>query len=159
MTPKRNPPAQKSPSLVMKSSQGYTAPSKKVPGDAHDMKQEIDLRTPEATVKTFARLLADGDMDRIAACFVDGADDLRDLRQIMQSNKDEPGMHAFRKTLESIGPPIEITDIKETQNGLAVTWLSTVKKPFTIGKGGKQRTWQAGDQFELDATLVMVDNK
>jgi RNA polymerase sigma factor (sigma-70 family) len=119
--------------------------------------KEIDLSSPKATITSFAKLLAAGDLDRMAECFIDGAEDLGDMREIMQS--DDPRFEEEKRVLESIGPPIEITDTREHENGLGVTWTFTVNKAFTIREGGTEIVWEAGDTFEMDARLVNVAGK
>jgi hypothetical protein len=58
----------------------------------------------------------------------------------------------MKLVFESIGPPVEVVGTAEEANGLSVTWLSTVKEEFSIGS----MTFQPGDMFELDATLVQI---
>jgi RNA polymerase sigma factor (sigma-70 family) len=121
--------------------------------------REIDLSSPEATITSFAKLLAAGDLDRMAECFTEGAEDLGDLREIMESG--HPRFEEMKRCLQSIGPPIEVTGIvpEEDGNGLAVTWEFTVNKAFTIREGGTEMVWEAGDTFEMDAQLVNVGGK
>lgn len=119
--------------------------------------KRIDLSSPEATVKSFAKLLAAGDLDRMAECFVPGADDLEDLLEILDSP--DPRLEEARRPLQSIGPPIEVTGIVEEENGLGVTWTFTVNEAFTIREGKTERIWEPGDTFEMDARLVNVADK
>jgi hypothetical protein len=119
--------------------------------------KEIDLSSPEATVTSFARLLAAGDLDRMAECFVPGADDLEDLLEILDSP--DPRLEEARRPLQSIGPPIEVTGIVEEENGLGVTWTFTVNEAFTIREGRTEMVWEQGDTFEMDARLVSVGDK
>lgn len=126
------------------------------PPDSADAK-EIDLTSPEATIKSFAKLLAAGDLDRMAECFVPGADDLEDLLEILDSP--DPRLEEMRRPLQSIGPPIEVTGIVEEENGLGVTWTFTVNKAFTIQEGRTEMVWEQGDTFEMDARLVNVADK
>ena len=119
--------------------------------------KEIDLSSPEATVKSFAKLLAAGDLDQMGECFTEGAEDLQDLREIMES--DHPRFEGMKQCLQSIGPPIEVTEIVEEGDGLAVTWKFTVNEAFTIREGRTEMVWESGDTFEMDARLVNVGDK
>jgi RNA polymerase sigma factor (sigma-70 family) len=126
------------------------------PQDSKDA-PKIDLSSPEATVTSFAKLLAAGDLDRMAECFVEEAEDLWELREIMESG--HPRFEQMKRCLQSIGPPIEVTGIVEEEDGLAVTWTFTVNEAFTIREGGTEMVWEAGDKFEMDARLVNVAGK
>jgi hypothetical protein len=59
------------------------------------------------------------------------------------------------QVLEYVGRQIEITEIIEDENGLAVRWLYTVKQAFTI----EGQSWDVGDTFEFDISLQEVDGK
>jgi RNA polymerase sigma factor (sigma-70 family) len=120
---------------------------------AEDQPPEIDLSSPKATVNTFVRLLEAGDMDKIAECFVEGADDLEDLRTIMEDP--DPKYDEIRQVFKSVGAPIEIFELQEDENGVWARWWYTVKKPFTI----EGHSWEVGDKFEFDITLEEVDGE
>ncbi len=109
------------------------------------------FHTPEATVSSFVQILSMGDMNQISKCFVEGAEDLDDLHRIMEDPQSEGDLQ-MKLVFESIGPPVEVIDTAEEANGLGVKWLSTVKREFSIGS----MTFQPGDKFELDATLVQI---
>ena len=65
----------------------------------------------------------------------------------------------MKQALESIVPPVEVIRSEEGANGLDVSWLFTVQKAFTIREGGSEMTWEPGDEFEMDARVVQVDDK
>ncbi len=117
----------------------------------------INLSTPELTIKSFANVLAAGDMERIAQCFADNAEDLESLRRIMKS--DDPKVARVKQKYQSIAPPIEIMNIESEHDGLKVTWLTTVKRPFTITERGIEKTYLPGDRYEMDSRLVKIDNQ
>ena len=62
---------------------------------------------------------------------------------------------------ESLGEPIEIVESVESvegvkgAEGIAVKWLSTVTREFSI----EGMVFRPGDKFPLDATLVEIDGQ
>ncbi len=116
----------------------------------------ISFNTPNETVTSFVSLLENGQIEQLSQCFVEGAEDATQLQEMLQNPKN-PGELEFNQCLKSIGSPVDITRQVEGSKGLEVTWLCTVKKPFAMGKGSM--SFQPGDKFELDATLVQVGNE
>jgi hypothetical protein len=110
--------------------------------------------TPAATVSSFVQILSMGDINQISKCFVEGAHDVENLRRIMEDPQDAEDLET-KVMLESIGPPVEVVSEVEEANSMGVTWLSTVKREFSIGS----MTYQPGDKFELDATLVQIGSE
>jgi hypothetical protein len=77
----------------------------------------------------------------------------------MVLDSSDPRFEEMRRCLQSIGPPVEVTDIVQDENGLGVTWTFTVNEAFTIREGGREMIWEQGDTFEMDAHLVNVQDK
>jgi len=113
-----------------------------------------NLSTPQATATTFAKALSSGSFAQIAACFEPGAEDLEDLRKIMQ-NPQSQAEKQMKQCFESIGPPAKIIDSTEETNGLDVNIQFTVNESFSVG----QKTFESGDSFELDMRLVQINNQ
>ncbi|MBE0536640.1 MAG: sigma-70 family RNA polymerase sigma factor [Phycisphaerae bacterium] len=113
-----------------------------------------DFTAPDRTVTSFVHAISSGDMARISQCFVEGADDIEDIRRIMEDPQDIEDVQ-MRMLLKSIGPPVEIVRTANEQNGLGVSWLSTIHTEFTLG----DMVFKPGDKFELDATLVEIDGQ
>ncbi len=109
------------------------------------------FHTPAATVSSFVQILSMGDINQISKCFVEGAHDVENLRRIMEDPQDAEDLE-MKVMFESIGSPVEVVSTVEEANGLSVKWLSTVKREFSIDS----KTYQPGDKFELDATLVQI---
>ncbi len=93
-------------------------------------------------------------MNQISKCFVEGAQDVENLRRVLEDPQDAEDLET-KVMLESIGPPIEIVKTVEERNGLGVIWLPTVHAEFTLG----DMTFIPGDKFELDATLVQIGDE
>jgi hypothetical protein len=110
--------------------------------------------TPEETVSSFVQVLSMRNMNQISKCFVEGAPDVENLRRVLEDPQDAEDLET-KVMLESIGSPVEVVSIAEGANGLSVTWLSTVKREFFIDS----MTYQPGDKFELDATLVQIESE
>jgi hypothetical protein len=111
----------------------------------------LNFSSPERTVSSFIRVLSGRDINQISKCFVEGAHDVENLRRIMEDPQDAEDLET-KVMLESIGPPVEVVSTVEEANGLSVKWLSTVKREFSIDS----MTYQPGEKFELDATLVQI---
>ena len=121
-------------------------------------KDPVDLSTPEASVASFTRLVATGDMEQLARCFIPGAEDLEDLRDILHNPASRRA--ELKEFFEAVDPnvPAKIIEVEvdpDLPNSRGVTWLVTLNKPFTH----KGQTWAAGDTFELDATLIQIDGE
>lgn len=113
----------------------------------------VRFNTPNDTVTSFITLLEYGQIEQLSQCFVVGAEDAIQLQEILQNPKNQ-GEIEFNQCLKSIGSPVDITRQVQGSRGLEVTWLCTVKSPFTMGGGSM--SFRPGDKFELDATLVQV---
>ncbi len=116
------------------------------------------FNTPDETVTSFVTMLENGLFDQLPECFVEGAPDAVQLQEMLQNPKN-PGELEFKQCLESIGSPVDVTKQVAGSKGLEVTWLCTVKKPFTMSEKGQIIPFQPGDRFELDATLVQVGSE
>jgi RNA polymerase sigma factor (sigma-70 family) len=122
-------------------------------GTSGESQVAVDLTSPDKTIESFAKILASGDFNRLAECFVPAATDYSDLMTIL--HQDRPELAQAKQAFTSIGEPVEITDITADDTGTHVKWLFTVKKPFTI----EGRPFKAGDKFEMDATVVETNGK
>ena len=115
------------------------------------------FNTPDETVTSFVTMLEHGLFDQLPECFVEGAEDANRLQQTIQNPKN-PQETEVKQCLESIGSPIEVTRQVQGSKGLEVTWLCTVKKPFTLG-GEQGLSFKSDDRFEFHATLVQVGSE
>jgi len=113
-----------------------------------------DFSAPDRTVSSFMQVVGGGDMSAIAGCFVEGAEDLNDLRRILTDPQDADEVQ-MKQVFESLGPPVEIVETAEEAAGLGVKWLSTVTREFSVGG----TVFREGDKFELDAKLVDIDGQ
>lgn len=116
----------------------------------------IRFDTPGNTVTAFVTLLEMGYPNQLSQCFVEGAEDAIQLQELLENPKNQ-GEIEFKQCLESLGSPVDITRQVQGSSGLEVTWLCTVNKPFTMNGGSM--SFQPGDKFELDATLVQVGSE
>jgi hypothetical protein len=123
---------------------------------ASDEDIEIKLTDPETTMDTFTELLVTDNLDQWKDCFTADSQALADLNRIMNSPQNQTE-HQLQDAFNSIGGPVETLDLTETENGLAITLLYTVYDPFTIDGEHQKQVWHKGDQFEVDAELVKID--
>jgi hypothetical protein len=113
--------------------------------------RDPDLSSPEATVISFTKAAARGEVDRAQACFLPGGVDYKDIRKVLEA---KPGTRSFemRQMLESLDlkAPMPIVSKSESQYGTKVVWRVTFKKAFKPAKGP---TFKPGATYDLDATL------
>lgn len=113
----------------------------------------VNLSDPQAAVDTFTELLITDQPDRWADCFITDSPAFADFYQVMtdpQNRQDRQLQNAFC----SIGQPVEILELLETETGLAVTLLCTVHTPFAMDSEREILTWERGDEFEIHLELV-----
>ena len=122
-------------------------------GGAEQQAVVVDLNSPQLTMASFAKILASGDFGKLSECFVNGSDNLTNLRQVLES--DSPENAELKQIFLSIGEPIEVTNVSSTNDGYDVTWVLTVRKQFTAGG----REYQPGTKFEMDTTVVENNGK
>jgi RNA polymerase sigma factor (sigma-70 family) len=122
--------------------------------------QSLDLSTPEATVRSFTRMIVSGDKKSVLACFVVGGTDYEDIQEILEPDPDSRTYQSklmMKEWMMSFDGDAEMPIIhkEETSNGTKIVWEVTFKRDFTAKWG----TFQAGETMELDATLKKVDGK
>jgi len=118
----------------------------------------IILTDPEETINTFTELLITDNMSSWADCFTPDSESFVNLSRIM-INPQTHAEHQLQNAFNSIGHPVETLELAETENGLAIKLMYTVYDSFTIEKDDETLTWQEGDQFEVNAELVLVDSE
>ncbi len=116
---------------------------------------QVGLADPEVTIDSFTELLISDNLDLWANCFTHNSQALVNLNRIMTNPRNEQEQQ-LQNAFNSIGQPVEVLEI---ENGLAMKLLYTVYDPFIIDKDNKKRTWQEGDQFEINVELVNVDEQ
>ena len=122
-------------------------------GGTAAQKDSVDLSGPDKTIESFSKLLSSGNLGRLSECFVPGAQDYLDIMRTLLGNNTEDAQGRF--VFSSIGEPIEITDVTSDETAVTVKWTFTVRRAFTI----EGKSFQPGDKFEMDATVVEVDGK
>lgn len=114
----------------------------------------LDLSSPEAAVRSFTRAIVSGNAEAVMACMLPGGTDYEDMQEILNADPDDPDQRSeyeMKLWLQSLDPDAEmpVTSTKETDRGTEIAWQVTFKKDVTAG----DRTFRAGDTFELDARL------
>jgi RNA polymerase sigma-70 factor (ECF subfamily) len=114
-----------------------------------------DLSSPEATVTSFTRAAATGNAELARACFSQQGWDYDDIWEVLTASPSSP-VYPMRQLLEAVdeNQPATIISQESTGNALEVAWRVTFKEPFTIQEKGSQQTFQRGDTFVLDGSLV-----
>lgn len=118
-----------------------------------EIPEPVNLSDPQAAVDTFTELLITDKSDRWADCFTTASPSFAVFYQVMtdpQNRQDRQLQNAFR----SIGQPVEILELLETETGLAVTLLCTVHTPFAMDGEREILTWEMGDEFEIHLELI-----
>jgi RNA polymerase sigma-70 factor (ECF subfamily) len=119
---------------------------------------EFRLADPEMTIDRFTELLVSDKLDLWKDCFVPDSQALTHLNRIMthpRSTEEEQIQTAFN----SIGQPVEIMELLESENGVTVTLLYTVYEPFSIDTNNETVMWNEGDLLEINFELVNVDEE
>jgi hypothetical protein len=115
---------------------------------------QLDLSSPEATVRSFSKAIASGDAESVMACFLPDGVDCEDMQKILNADPDDPmqqGEYQMKLWFRSLDPDAEMpmVSVEETEHGTSVVWLVTFKEDVTI----QGYTFHAGETQELDATL------
>jgi len=121
-----------------------------------DVPQESpDLSSPQATVTSFTRAAATGNAELARACFSPQGWDYDDIWEVLTASPSS-SMYPMRQLFEAVdeNQPAPIISQESKGNVLEVAWRVTFKEPFTIQEGGSQQTFQRGDTFVLDGSLV-----
>ena len=119
---------------------------------------EACLEDPEMTIDRFTELLVSDKLDLWKDCFVPDSQALKGLEGIMKnprSIEEEQIQIAFN----SIGQPVEIIELLESENGVTVTLLYTVYDPFSIDMNNELVMWNEGDLLDINIELVNIDNE
>lgn len=114
-----------------------------------------DLGSPQATVTSFTRAAATGNAELARACFSPQGVDYDDIWEVLTASPSS-SVYPMRLLLEAVdeNQPAPIISQEIKVNVVEVAWRVTFKKPFTIQEGGSQHTFQRGDTFVLDGSLV-----
>jgi hypothetical protein len=117
--------------------------------------QSLNLSSPQATVTSFTKAAATGNAGLARACFSPQGVDYDDIWEVLTAAPSSR-VYPMRELLESVDAdkPMPIISQEPKVNGLGVAWRVTFKKPFTIQEGGSEQTFQPGDTFVLDGSLV-----
>ncbi len=138
---------------------GQTKPPSEATADTRS--SQIDLSSPEATVRSFTRLMATGNAEAVMACFLPGGLDYQDMREILTADPSDPRQrdkYETRLWLQSFDPEAKmpIIETKQKADGVVeITWEVVFKKDLTM----EGQTFTAGQTMNLDASLVKSDGR
>ncbi len=115
---------------------------------------ELDLSSPEATVRSFIKAMASGDGDAALACFMPDGEDYGDMEEAINADPDDPAQrseYGVKMLFQSLDPEAEMPmlSVEETEHGTSVVWQVTFKSEFSI----EGHTFNAGDTMDFDGTL------
>jgi len=115
---------------------------------------QLDLSSPEATVRSFSKAIASGDAESVMACFLPGGVDYEDIQEMLYADPDDPEQqdeYQMKLVFLSLDPDAEMpmVSVEETEHATSVVWQVTFKKDLPM----EGHTFRAGDTWELDATL------
>ena len=156
-TPSHEPPQQ----TELVKTQPATLPDQSQDLAPADETPAFDLSTPEATVRSFTRVMIAGDADAVLACFVPNGEDYEDIQEILYADPSDPSQrdeYEMKLWVQSLDPDAEmpILDIREETDGVvSIDWEVTFKSDFTM----QGHTFTAGESVTLDAVLVKSDGK
>ena len=127
-----------------------------------DSSFQLDLSSPEATVRSFAKAWVRGDPESILACWLPTAGDYEDIRRgaYADPNSNDPQERQWaegKRFFQSLDPEADmpILSTKQTEDGgTAVTVRLTQKKEATMGG----QTLPAGTTHDVEMTLRRSGN-
>ncbi|MHC4587214.1 MAG: hypothetical protein ACYS3N_21995, partial [Planctomycetota bacterium] len=112
--------------------------------------KSVDRSTPEATVRSWTKAIATGNIKDALACMLPGGVDYGDVKEILNA---KPSSRKFfiKKIWQSIDTekPIRILGKQLIEDRASIGWEFYIKEDFTI----EGRTVKRGKSFEYDAGL------
>jgi hypothetical protein len=110
----------------------------------------VDRSSPEATVRSWTKAVATGNVEDAMACMLPGGADYGDVKEIL-SAKPTSRKFFFRKMWESIDTdkPIKILGKELIEDEADIGWEFYFKEDFAV----PGRRYKRGDAFEFDASL------
>jgi RNA polymerase sigma factor (sigma-70 family) len=121
-------------------------------GVARGPEFELDLSSPEATVRSFIRAIATGDHESAIACFLPSGEDYDDMQKMLGASEGEPEYEA-KAFLEALDPEAEmpVQSTRENPDGrVKITWEVTFKSEVSV----EGHTFSPGDTLPLDSLLT-----
>ena len=111
---------------------------------------QLDLSSPEATVRSFIKAFVLGEAESVLACWSPTAGDYEDIRQALEAGPDDE-RYEGRMWFQSLDPDAEmpIVRTREIEGGMELAWRVTLKKDASMGG----RTYLAGDTEEIEVTV------
>jgi hypothetical protein len=110
----------------------------------------VDRSSPEATVRSWTKAVATGNVEDAMACMLPDGVDYGDVKKILNA---EPSSREcfFKKMWQSIDTdkPVNILDKQLSKDEADIGWEFYFKEDFTV----PGRRYKRGDGFEFDATL------
>lgn len=115
---------------------------------------QLDLSSPEATVRSFVKAMVAGDGDAALACFVPDGEDYEDMQEAIFADRDDPAQRSkyeVKLLFEALDPDAEmpVLSVEETEHGTSVVWQVTFKSEFTM----EGHTFNVGETMEFDGTF------
>jgi len=111
---------------------------------------QLDLSSPEGTVRSFTKAFALGEAESVLACWLPTAGDYEDIRLALEAGPDDE-RYEGRMWFQSLDPDAEMPIVRteDIEGGIELAWRVTLKKDATMGG----RTYRAGDTEEVEVTL------
>lgn len=119
-----------------------------------DTRFQLDLSSPEATVRSFVKAMVAGDGDAALTCFVPDGEDYEDMQEAIFADPDDPAQRSkyeVKLLFEALDPDAEmpVLSVEETEHGTSVVWQVTFKSEFAM----EGHTFNVGETMEFDGTF------
>ncbi len=127
--------------------------------EAASKKVDLDLSRPETTVCSFIKAIVAGDTESVLACMSSDSGDYKVVQETLAAGPDDPQVkdeYEMKLFLQSFDPDAEmpILSLEQTGGGrTSIFWQVTFKREAT----SRDRTFHAGDTFEMRANLRQID--
>jgi RNA polymerase sigma factor (sigma-70 family) len=113
---------------------------------------QLDLSSPEATVRSFTRAIGSGDAASVLACFRPGGLDYEDMQEILNAEPGDP-RYDVRVAMEALDPDAEMPILSTVNNpdgSVKVVWEVAFANEVVI----EGHTLAPGAKMPMDALLV-----
>ncbi|MDH4240442.1 MAG: HEAT repeat domain-containing protein [Phycisphaerae bacterium] len=114
---------------------------------------ELDLSTPEATIKSFVKAVYDGNLEAAKACVSKEGADYDEFMEMLATESNHPFQAMIKAMDASI--PVEITSKDITEDRCKIKWYFTLGRVYYFGETKMKK----GTPQEFSSYLELVGDK
>ena len=114
---------------------------------------ELNLSTPEATIKSFVKAVYDGNLEAARKCVSKKGADYDEFMEMLATESNHP-LQAMIKAMDT-SIPVEITSKDITEDRCKIKWYFTLGRVYYIGETKMEK----GTHPEFSSYLELVGDK